>query len=85
MSLKFSQNSNVIFNFLIASKLFTGDENDLKEDCCTEDNFGSLSHVYQSRNSDVNDDDQFESFIPDDDNSLDSGIYFSVFSYFRKS
>lgn len=50
----------------------SGDENDLKEDSCTEDNFGSFSHVYQSRNSDVNDDDQFESFIPDDENSFDS-------------
>ncbi|XP_065207547.1 zinc finger protein 423 homolog isoform X2 [Planococcus citri] len=52
--------------------LESGEENDLKEDNCTEDNFEHYSREYLSRNSELKNDDQFEQYLQDDENSLDS-------------
>ncbi|XKL64813.1 hypothetical protein PGB90_004899 [Kerria lacca] len=49
-------------------------ENDLKEDNNTEDNFISYSREYLSKNSELKDEDQFEHFLQDDENSLDSVV-----------
>lgn len=57
------------------------DENDLKEDNNTEDNFISYSREYLSKNSELKDEDQFEHFLQDDENSLDSGLFLCNISF----
>lgn len=71
---RFYNTINFYFNF-------TGDETDFKEENYTEENFEQYSHEYLSRNSDFKDEDQFEHFSPDDDNSLDSGSFTFFFIY----